>query len=571
MGTPLVNAHEWPSGLTLTWSSLFGRWTYNVLDQHGLENTLVLPVPSLAAPSAVSSALPALMDGRHGLLPASEERWEHAGLLESWAESAAQYGDDKYDAAYQAAEEEAEALLRWQEQFDGAETAGPDPVKVPADQEKPVSLPAVQEARASGESVLLDPDGAPLPPVEEASLDLLVRMLAMCADLADEMNREPHSFTVHADVLLAQYSRVANVGQWVGLAATALRRDLLEHLGRVPSTGEAPTSGEAGGLTRYRVVAQLTDDAHPGAATLTHFTYARSAEEAAAKVRTAHERPGGVYGDQGLYQVVEITDEGPSSEARQQEAARRCFVTTVMDAALAETSQGTTHLPHPEMFGILCDFFTRAIVFPGQFGFPSGTAADDTQLHTSDPARALSRLLLEHLTHHALDLVEADDRAPAGLMEMEAEGRPLAPRDDEDNEAPAELVDRVLAVCEQHYAAVTGTNSEQWDRESARELVDTALRTVRMAERETYPQTLDAYLREHRARLERLWRRYGPGGMFAGELVLIDLPGCFVLCERIETTPLWLEGIWAKHGQEEAALERLHDSWLYDTGEKDGR
>lgn len=113
----------------------------------------------------------------------------------------------------------------------------------------------------------------------------------------------------------------------------------------------------------------------------------------------------------------------------------------------------------------------------------------------------------------------------------------------EESEAPAELVGRVLAVCEQHYAAVRGTSSEQWDQESSRELVDIALRTVHLAEPETYPQTLDAYLHEHRARLERLWRSYGPGGMFAGELVLIGLPGFLALCERVETTPLWLEGI----------------------------
>ncbi|MFD0154582.1 hypothetical protein ACWGQ4_00735 [Streptomyces sp. NPDC055721] len=59
------------------------------------------------------------------------------------------------------------------------------------------------------------------------------------------------------------------------------------------------------------------------------------------------------------------------------------------------------------MFGILCDFFTRAVVFPG-FGFPFGTEKGDTSLHTSDPARALSRLLLEHLTHHGLDLREME-------------------------------------------------------------------------------------------------------------------------------------------------------------------
>ncbi|MFJ9634714.1 hypothetical protein ACIRU8_44200 [Streptomyces sp. NPDC101175] len=416
---------------------------------------------------------------------------------------------------------------------------------------------------------LFDPDGNSLPAPEAASFDLLIRTLGLFSSLADEMDREPHSFTIHGDVLLAQFGRVADVAQWVGLAATALRRELLEDLGRVPAAGEPSAESASEGLRRFRVVAVPNQAEYPGASSLTHFAYARSVEEAVAEVRAAHERPGGVYGDKGLYRVVEVTEEGPSGEARQQEAARRLFVTTVMLAARAEASQEITHLPHPEMFGILCDFFTRAIVFPGKFGFPSGTAADDTQLHTSDPARALSRLLLEHLTHHALDLVEADDRAPSYLPETE--GRHLEARDDEDDQAPAELIGQVLAICEQHYAAVTGTSPEQWDRESAREVVDAALRTVRPADHASYPQALEAYLHEHRARLERLWRRYRPGGMFAGELTLIDLPGCFVLCERIDNSPLWLEGVWAREGQEENALERLQNAWRYDTGEESGR
>lgn len=51
-----------------------------------------------------------------------------------------------------------------------------------------------------------------------------------------------------------------------------------------------------------------------------------------------------------------------------------------------------------------------------------------------------------------------------------------------------------MDVWEQHYAAVTGTNSEQWDQEASRGLVDIALRTVHLAEPARYPQTLDAYL-----------------------------------------------------------------------------
>lgn len=317
------------------------------------------------------------------------------------------------------------------------------------------------------------------------------------------------------------------------------------------------------GLIRYRIVAQRTDPAHPGASVVTNYTYARSAEEAVAKVRRAKEKPGGLYGDQGLYRVVEAVEESPQSEARQLQAARGQFLTAVMDAAVAALDDQSASA-HPELVDVLSEFFfdtvfTRTIVSPD-------SGEEHAQLHARD-GQVLSRLLLAHLAHHGLDLVEAEARPSVRLSE--AEGR--RPRDDEDSEAPAELIEQVLAVCEQHYAAVTGTSAKQWDRKSARELVDIALRTVRVAERETYPQALEAYLHERRARLEWLWRRYGPGGMFAGEVVLIDLPGFLVLCERIETSPLWLEGIWAKHGQEEAALERLQNSWLYEMGERDGR
>ncbi|MFC7797203.1 hypothetical protein [Streptomyces cinereoruber] len=403
MATPLVNAREWPSGLTLTWSSL-GRWTYRALDEHGQENTLVLPVPPLAAPCAVSAVLPALMDGRHGLLPSSQDLWEHAGLAESSAASSLRFGDDKYDEAFQAAEEEAEAFLRWQKETSSADAVELERVEVPAVQEGGSSAP--QEVQRPGEGVLLDPDGVPLPPVEEASLNLLVQMLGVCGELAEEMGREPYSFSVHAGVLLAQYARVASVGQWIGLAATALRRDLQEDLGRVPAPGAVSGPGEAGGLSRYRVVAQCTVEDHPGAATLTHFAYAASVEEAVARVRAAHEGPGGVYGERGLYRVVEVAEEGPSSEERQEEVARRRFVTTVLNAAIAASPSRRAVEADPEMFGVLCDYFTRAVVFPGQLGFPCNGVDEEDGMHTSDPGRALSQLLLEHLCHHGL-VVEA--------------------------------------------------------------------------------------------------------------------------------------------------------------------
>lgn len=60
---------------------------------------------------------------------------------------------------------------------------------------------------------LSDQDGKPIPAPGNTSLDLLIRTLALFSSLADGMDREPHSFTVHGDVLLAQFSRAADVAQ----------------------------------------------------------------------------------------------------------------------------------------------------------------------------------------------------------------------------------------------------------------------------------------------------------------------------------------------------------------------
>jgi hypothetical protein len=336
---------------------------------------------------------------------------------------------------------------------------------------------------------------------------------------------------------------------------------------RQEDTGGGAVESDSG-LIRYRIVAQRIDPAHPGASVVTNYTYARSVEEAVTKVRRAKEKPGGLYGDRGLYRVVETVEESPQSEVRQLQGARGRFLTAVMDAAVAALDDQPASA-RPELIGALSEFFfdtvlTRAIV-------SADSGEDNAQLHARD-GEVLSRLLLAHLADHCLDLVESSART-SELRALPDQHRGIGQPSlrGKESEAPAELIERVLAVCEQHYASVTGTSSEQWDQASSRELVDIALRTVHLVEPETYPQALDAYLHEHRARLERLWRRYGPGGMFAGELVLIDLPGFLALCERIETTPLWLEGIWAKQGQEKTALERLQDSWLYDTVEKDGR
>ncbi|MCC9737597.1 hypothetical protein [Streptomyces sp. MNU89] len=310
-------------------------------------------------------------------------------------------------------------------------------------------------------------------------------------------------------------------------------------------------------------MAQRTDPEHPGASVVTNYAYGWSLEEAVTKARKALEKSHGLYGDQGMYRVVEVVEESWSSELRQQEDARRRYLTTIVENATAAVRGCEPDNPDAELLSRLDDFFTRAVTFPdphtsgvhpGPHRATFGWTSEEPGIqHGSDPGRALALFLLAYLDHHGV-----------------GGGRPSA-RAAEGDEASAERVECVLDVCGQHYSAVTGTNSEQWDRDSSRELVDIALRTVHLAEPERYPQALDAYLHEHQARLKLLWHRYGPGGMLAGELVLVDLPGCFVLCERIDNSPLWLEGVWTQKGQEETALERLQDSWLYDTGEEYGR
>ncbi|MEV7130972.1 hypothetical protein [Streptomyces sp. NPDC093260] len=327
------------------------------------------------------------------------------------------------------------------------------------------------------------------------------------------------------------------------------------------------------GLIRYRIVAQRTDPVHPGASVVTNYAYARSVEEAVAKVRRAKEKPGGLYGDQGLYRVVEAVEESPQSEARQLRAARGQFLTAVMDAAVAALDDQSASA-RPELTSVLSEFFFDTVLARAIVSLDDG-ADDDAQLHARD-GEVLSRLLLAHLSRHGLDLVEATahtgDRA--ARSEPVDVGRPSVhdAKVEEGSEAPAELVERVMGICGQHYTDVTGTDSAQWDKELARELVRLALRTVRLADREAYPQALQAYLGENRARLEKLWRIYGPAGVFPrGVYHLVEQPESFVLCERIDNDPMWLKGVWGREFESETLLERLEQAWLYGTSESDGR
>ncbi|MFB7896167.1 hypothetical protein ACFC1B_07530 [Streptomyces xiamenensis] len=428
-----------------------------------------------------------------------------------------------------------------------------------------------------------------------------------------------------------------------------------------PGSSPAPGSDEPAG--RYRVVAQHTDEAHPGARVLTHTTCARSPEEAITQVRQEHEQPGSIYGDQGPYRIVEVTLQAPQVHERQQEEARQQVLAEITDAAITADARQRARLdPDRATYKVLCDFMARAVTSPGQH------PQDDGQLHTSDSARVLSRLLLAHLHNHGLTVARDADLEDARQREAERErletfvrervlartypnttprrqaqealgeadglctarttdadgdivvctlaaghydpdnkppfkdGKPggwhkaggqlwrdekpkaaglahtatikdtpkTAPA--EGSEASAELVEEVLAICRRHYAAMTGTSPDQWADDLSTRLLGIALRTVRTAQRAQYPQALEKYLEANRPRLERLWQRYGPDGIYPrGVYHLVESPEVVALCERIDNDRYWLSEAWADDGHDDTPLERLEEIWLYGTAHKEGR
>ncbi len=191
-------------------------------------------------------------------------------------------------------------------------------------------------------------------------------------------------------------------------------QERLEHWAR--ESGEAGPDPE---LIRYRIVAQRTDPAHPGASVTINYAYGRSVEDALGKARRVLERPHGLYGDRGMYRVVQVTEESLSVEMRQQEDARQRYLTTILEAALATVRGREVDAPDGELLSRLDDFFTRAVVFPdphnggvrprpyqATFGWTSEPPGIQ---HASNPGRALTQFLLAYLDHHGLAVTNPEE------------------------------------------------------------------------------------------------------------------------------------------------------------------
>lgn len=89
-----------------------------------------------------------------------------------------------------------------------------------------------------------------------------------------------------------------------------------------------------------------------------------------------------------------------------------------------------------------------------------------------------------------------------------------------------------------------------------------ALTAVREDERADYVQRLEAFADQHRERLQELLRAYGPGSAPAehGRYALVGQPESLVICERLESAPLLLNGVWSDE-LPEILLDDLAFAW----------
>ncbi|WDM16527.1 hypothetical protein J3S85_36600 [Streptomyces lavenduligriseus] len=124
---------------------------------------------------------------------------------------------------------------------------------------------------------------------------------------------------------------------------------------------------------------------------------------------------------------------------------------------------------------------------------------------------------------------------------------------------PLEAKD-VLAAAERFPRAVAAPGVRHWP--DGGDFLDVALSAVRPEEREGYIERLEAFVEEHRARLEELLRAYGPGSRPAshGRYALVGQPETLVILERMETVPFLLRGRWEEE-LETVFLDDLEFVW----------
>ncbi|MFG2097172.1 hypothetical protein [Streptomyces sp. NPDC048612] len=168
----------------------------------------------------------------------------------------------------------------------------------------------------------------------------------------------------------------------------------------------------------------------------------------------------------------------------------------------------------------------------------------DTSAKAGRGRAASSAMLVTHLQEPA-------SLAPEAMADEPAPGPASVP--------PLEAKD-VLAAAECFSWAVAAPGTRHWPDGS--DFLDVALSAVGDEERAGYIERLEAFVEEHRDRLEELLRAYGPGSRPAshGRYALVGQPETLVILERMETAPFLLRGRWEKE-LETVFLDDLEFAW----------
>lgn len=126
-----------------------------------------------------------------------------------------------------------------------------------------------------------------------------------------------------------------------------------------------------------------------------------------------------------------------------------------------------------------------------------------------------------------------------------------------------EQVHEVLKAAERIYVTLTGYSD--FDRDLSREILPVVLKCVSAEERGGYVRQLQAFAETSRERLAKLYAEYGPGGRFEDErrCYLTHQPESVVVCERLNTVPMWLSGVWNEELDAATVLERFTQFWRF--------
>ncbi|MFD7379420.1 hypothetical protein [Streptomyces mirabilis] len=126
-----------------------------------------------------------------------------------------------------------------------------------------------------------------------------------------------------------------------------------------------------------------------------------------------------------------------------------------------------------------------------------------------------------------------------------------------------EQVHRVREAAERIFVSVAGCTG--YDRDLSEEILTVVLRAVSVEQQDGYVRQLEAFAEANRERLVQLYARYGPGGTSADEsrCYLTPQPESVVVCERLDTVPMWLDGVWNEEIDAELTLERFTKYWRF--------